>query len=61
MSDFRASTAASASGMQAQANRLRHVSENIANVDTPAIAEKSCPLIRWSTAAGPPGRWKLAR
>ncbi|WP_300515721.1 flagellar basal body rod protein FlgC [Aliiroseovarius sp.] len=40
MSDFRASTAASASGMQAQANRLRHVSENIANVDTPGYRRK---------------------
>jgi len=40
MSDFSASTAASASGMRAQANRLRHVSENIANVDTPGYRRK---------------------
>lgn len=40
MSDFSTSTAASASGMQAQANRLRHVSENIANVDTPGYRRK---------------------
>ena len=40
MSDFRTATAASASGMQAQANRLRHVSENIANADTPGYRRK---------------------
>ncbi len=40
MSDFRAATAASASGMRAQADRLRHASENIANVDTPGYRRK---------------------
>jgi len=30
----------SASGMRAQANRLRHVSENIANADTPGYRRK---------------------
>jgi flagellar basal-body rod protein FlgC len=30
----------SASGMQAQASRLRHVSENIANADTPGYRRK---------------------
>ena len=30
----------SASGMQAQANRLRHISENIANADTPGYRRK---------------------
>ncbi|WP_424941207.1 flagellar basal body rod protein FlgC [Aliiroseovarius sp. S253] len=40
MSDLRNSVAAAASGMQSQANRLRHVSENIANVDTPGYRRK---------------------
>jgi|TARA_R110002124_G_scaffold95963_13_gene240333 flagellar basal-body rod protein FlgC len=34
----------SASGMQAQATRLRHVSENIANADTPGYRRKTVPF-----------------
>ena len=34
------SLALSASGMEAQANRLRHVSENISNADTPGYRRK---------------------
>ncbi|MCP5037100.1 MAG: flagellar basal body rod protein FlgC [Rhodobacteraceae bacterium] len=41
MNDFRASIAAAASGMQSQAARLRHVSENIANADTPGYRRKA--------------------
>lgn len=40
MSDFRAAVAAATSGMQSQASRLRHISENIANVDTPGFRRK---------------------
>lgn len=40
MSDFAKTLALSASGMQAQAARLRHVSENIANADTPGYRRK---------------------
>ncbi len=40
MSDLLRSLASSASAMQAQATRLRHVSENIANVDTPGYHRK---------------------
>ncbi|MCK8463358.1 flagellar basal body rod protein FlgC [Aliiroseovarius sp. S1339] len=40
MNDLKASVAAAASGMQSQANRLRHVSENIANTDTPGYRRK---------------------
>lgn len=40
MNDLTTSLAASASGMEAQATRLRHVSENIANVDTPGYRRK---------------------
>ncbi len=40
MSDFLSATQISASGMKAQAVRLRHVSENIANADTPGYRRK---------------------
>lgn len=36
--------ALSGSGMQAQAARLRHVSENIANADTPGYRRKTIPF-----------------
>ena len=41
MSDLSASMSTSASGMAAQAARLRLVSENIANADTPGFRTKS--------------------
>ena len=40
MSDLLNSIMAASSGMQAQANRLRHVAENIANTDTPGYRRK---------------------
>lgn len=40
MSDLIQALSLSASGMQAQASRLRHVSENIANADTPGYHRK---------------------
>jgi len=40
MSDLLASVKTAMSGMQAQANRLRHTSENIANADTPGYRRK---------------------
>ncbi|MFT3687617.1 flagellar basal body rod protein FlgC [Paenirhodobacter sp.] len=40
MSDFGNALAISASGMKAQAQRLRHVSENISNADTPGYRRK---------------------
>lgn len=40
MNDLRNSVSAAASGMKSQAARLRHVSENIANVDTPGYRRK---------------------
>jgi flagellar basal-body rod protein FlgC len=40
MSDLMSSLKASASGMEAQAMRLRHVSENVANADTPGYQRK---------------------
>ena len=44
MSDLFQSMAASASGMRAQATRLRHVAENIANADTPGYQRKLVPF-----------------
>ncbi len=38
-----------ASGMEAQADRLRHVSENIANADTPGYHRK---VVSFETAMG---------
>jgi Flagellar basal body rod protein len=40
MSNLTDTLALAASGMQAQAQRLRHVSENIANADTPGYHRK---------------------
>ena len=44
MKDIMGTLAVSSSGMQAQANRLRHVSENIANADTPGYRRKTIPF-----------------
>jgi flagellar basal-body rod protein FlgC len=41
MSDLARTLALSASGMQAQSERLRHVAENIANADTPGYRRKT--------------------
>ena len=40
MSDFSSARSVSASGMLAQAQRLRHLSENISNADTPGYRRK---------------------
>lgn len=49
MSDFSSARSVSASGMQAQAQRLRHLSENISNADTPGYRRK---LVSFETAMG---------
>ncbi|QCO55323.1 flagellar basal body rod protein FlgC [Pseudorhodobacter turbinis] len=41
MTDLISSLSIAASGMEAQAQRLRHVSENIANADTPGYHRKT--------------------
>jgi flagellar basal-body rod protein FlgC len=41
MSDFSKSLSVSASGLQAQSSRLRHLSENISNADTPGYRRKT--------------------
>lgn len=40
MTDFSAARSIAASGMAAQADRLRHVAENISNADTPGYRRK---------------------
>jgi len=44
MSDFSKALGVSASGLQAQATRLRHLSENISNADTPGYRRKTVPF-----------------
>ncbi|MBO9395412.1 flagellar basal body rod protein FlgC [Shimia sp. R9_1] len=41
MSDFGTALSVTSSGLRAQAARLRHVSENIANADTPGYQRKT--------------------
>ncbi len=41
MTDFSEAISVATSGLKAQANRLRHVSENIANTDTPGYRRKT--------------------
>lgn len=41
MSDFGSALSVTSSGLRAQAARLRHVSENIANADTPGYKRKT--------------------
>ena len=41
MTDFSDAMSVATSGMKAQASRLRHVSENIANTDTPGYRRKT--------------------
>lgn len=44
MNDFQSALAISSSGMKAQSYRLRLVSENVANVDTPGYRGKTAPF-----------------
>ena len=49
MSEFSNALSVSASGLKAQALRLRHVAENISNADTPGYRRKMVPF---ETASG---------
>ena len=49
MNDFANALSIAASGLHAQAARLRHVSENIANADTPGYRRK---LVSFSSTSG---------
>ena len=52
MSDLGTSLSLAVSGMQAQANRLRHVSENIANADTPGYHRKTISFQEMADGTG---------
>lgn len=54
MSEFTQALAASASGLKAQATRIRHLSENIANADTPGYRRKTVPFEAVSEQLGGP-------
>jgi flagellar basal-body rod protein FlgC len=64
MSDFSSALGVAASGMRSQADRIRHVSENIANADTPGFRRK---IVSFEDMRGPnapegavqPGRVRL--
>jgi len=61
MSDFAKALLVSTSGLEAQARRLRHVSENIANADTPGYRRKT---VAFETVFGAPdgaGRVEVSR
>jgi flagellar basal-body rod protein FlgC len=59
MSDFQNTLSVSASGMEAQAMRLRYVSENIANADTPGYHRKTVSFEAVMGAAGKSGEVHL--
>ncbi len=61
MSDFRIALAAAASGMQAQSGRLRFVSENIANADTPGYRRKVAPFETLVEGGKPTGQVALGK
>lgn len=52
MSEFSNALSVSASGLKAQAQRLRHVSENISNADTPGYRRKT---VSFDSAFAPHG------
>ena len=66
MSDFAKSLDVSTSGLRAQAARLRHLSENISNADTPGYRRKTISFetafsAGQGVAAVEPGRVRLDR
>ncbi len=50
MTDFSSALGVAASGMRSQADRIRHVSENIANADTPGYRRK---IVSFEEMRGP--------
>jgi len=61
MSEFSNALSVSASGLQAQSQRLRHLSENIANADTPGYRRKTVPFRTVVDASGTPGMVQTGR
>ena len=56
MSEFSKALSVSASGLNAQSSRIRHLSENISNADTPGYRRKTIPF---ETAMGAEGVAKV--
>ena len=61
MADFSDAMSITASGMRAQAARLRHVSENIANTDTPGYQRKTITFTNVMEAGQPTGLVETGR
>ncbi|PTX57577.1 flagellar basal-body rod protein FlgC [Litoreibacter ponti] len=61
MSDFLQSLSVSASGLRAQASRLRLTSENLANVDTPGYRRKTSSFESVKESGQPTGEVKQGR
>lgn len=61
MSEFSDALSVTASGMRAQSQRLRHVSENIANADTPGYRRKTIPFETASGGNATPGLVETGR
>jgi flagellar basal-body rod protein FlgC len=61
MSDLMQTLSLSASGMEAQAMRLRHVTENIANADTPGFRRKTISFEAEPSGLVTPGPVRLDR
>ena len=59
MSDFMRTLQVSVSGMKAQSARLQHVSENIANADTPGFRRKTVAFEQFVPSAQKAGEVKL--
>ncbi|WP_397541810.1 flagellar basal body rod protein FlgC [Roseovarius salis] len=61
MTEFSQSLSITASGLSAQSQRLRHLSENIANADTPGYQRKTVTFTSASGASGHDGLVAVGR
>ncbi|MEM7596277.1 MAG: flagellar basal body rod protein FlgC [Pseudomonadota bacterium] len=61
MSEFSNALSVSSSGLQAQSQRLRHLSENIANVDTPGYRRKTIAFHTTMMGSDTPGLVETGR
>jgi len=61
MTEFSDSLSLSVSALKAQSQRLRHLSENIANADTPGYRRKTVPFKAVFDSADTPGRVETGR
>lgn len=61
MTEFSDSLAVSSSALKAQSQRLRHVSENIANADTPGYRRKTVAFEEMADGGVETGRVRLGK